>query len=80
MATTTKNEIMNKHPSVPDPNELGKICLESFESLAKTGKPVINEWTVLSCICMYRHGNQIDVVAIGTGKQFIPIEMLFAKL
>lgn len=54
----------------PDPNELGKKCLESFESIPKTGKPIINtEWTVMSCIALYQHDtNQIDVIAIGTGK------------
>lgn len=55
---------------VPDPNRLGKICFESFESIPKTGKPIRNtEWTVMSCIAMYQHDlNQIDVIAIGTGR------------
>lgn len=61
---------------VPDPNRLGKICFESFESIPKTGKPILNtEWTVMSCIAKYHHDTkQIDVIAIGTGK--FHIEMI----
>lgn len=60
----------------PDPNELGKICFELFESIPKTGKPIINvEWTVMSCIAQYEHDtNRIEVIAIGTGK--IQIEII----
>lgn len=56
---------------VPDPNQLGSACFESFESIPKTGKPIKNtEWTVMSCIATYQHDtNEIDVIAIGTGKK-----------
>lgn len=55
---------------VPDPNEFGRICLELFETIPKTGKPILNtEWTVMTCIAKYQHDtNKIGVIAIGTGK------------
>lgn len=55
---------------VPDANQLAKICLKTFESIPKTGKPTLDkEWTVLSCIAKYHQkSHEIDVVAIGTGK------------
>lgn len=62
---------MNDKKSIPDANKVTNICLEAFESIAKTGKPIANkEWTVLTCIIQYDHPNKnIEVVSLGTGKQ-----------
>lgn len=56
--------------NVPDANRLAKICLQTFESIPKSGKPATaKEWTVLSCIAKYHHQTDvIQVVSIGTGK------------
>lgn len=60
---------MNK-TFIPDANVLAEVCLKTFKSIPKTGKPTLDkEWTVLSCIAKYHHGTKhIDVVSIGTGK------------
>lgn len=62
---------MNDNKYIPDANKVTNICLQAFESIAKTGKPVANkEWTVLTCIILYDHPNEnIEVVSLGTGKQ-----------
>lgn len=62
---------MNDKRYIPDANKVTNICLQAFESIAKTGKPIANkEWTVLTCIIQYDHPNgNIDVVSLGTGKR-----------
>lgn len=66
---------------VPDPNELGKICSASFDTMPKTGKPIINsEWTVMSCVALYQHDTkQITVVAIGSGKYLFQLNLFFLE-
>lgn len=64
---------MNNKQYIPDAKKVANICLQAFESIAKTGKPIANkEWTVLTCIIQYDHPNEITkVVSLGTGKQII---------
>lgn len=56
---------------VPDSERLAKLCFQTFESIPKTGKPILGkEWTVLSCIAKYEHQtNQMEIVSMGTGKK-----------
>ena len=58
---------------VPDADQLAKICYHTFESISKTGKPILGkEWTVQSCIVKYeRHTRDLEVVSLGTGKKAI---------
>lgn len=62
---------MNDQKNIPDANKVTNICLQTFETIAKTGKPIANkEWTVLTCIIQYDHRTEnIEVVSLGTGKQ-----------
>lgn len=55
---------------LPNANHLAKVCLQLIDTLQKTGKPIHNqEWTVYSCIAKLTHDtNEIEVIAIGTGK------------
>ncbi|XP_047510074.1 tRNA-specific adenosine deaminase 1 [Pieris napi] len=47
-------------------------CIQLFNSISKTGKPLENEWTVLSCIIQYDAVSSIHkVVALGTGSKCI---------
>lgn len=59
-----------KENFAPDANRISAICLEKFESLPKTGKPILGkEWTVLSAIVKFDHSSkEFEVVAMGTGK------------
>ncbi|CAG4915915.1 unnamed protein product [Colias eurytheme] len=53
-------------------DDIVKECLETYRKLPKTGKPVENEWTVLSCVIQYdRNRNDYKVVALGTGSKCI---------
>lgn len=58
---------------VPDADRLAKICYQTFESISKTGKPIVDkEWTVLSCIVKYEHATKdLNVVSLGTGTRCI---------
>lgn len=53
-------------------DQISEICLNFYNELPKTGKPVEKEWTVLSCIVQYdRLTNKIEVVSLGTGSKCI---------
>lgn len=57
-------------PSLVD--EIADNCINSFKILPKTGKPVDNEWTVLSCIVKYNTETELhEVVSLGTGSKCI---------
>lgn len=58
---------------IPDADRLAKICYQTFESISKTGKPIVEkEWTVLSCIVKYEHATKdLEVVSLGTGTRCI---------
>lgn len=58
---------------VPDADRLTKICYQTFESISKTGKPILDkEWTVFSCIVKYEHQTKdLEVVSLGTGTRCI---------
>ncbi|XP_038220145.1 tRNA-specific adenosine deaminase 1 [Zerene cesonia] len=53
-------------------DDIVKECLETYSKLPKTGKPVENEWTVLSCVIQYdMNRNDYKVIALGTGSKCI---------
>lgn len=53
-------------------DEIINSCLCLYTKLAKTGKPVEKEWTVLSCVVQYNvSSNTYDVVSLGTGSKCI---------
>lgn len=53
-------------------NKIAKISLDHFNQLPKTGKPSLNEWTVLSCIVKHNLKDEsFEVVALGTGSKCI---------
>lgn len=60
MLTTDKNFI----------NSVASISIEKFKTLPKTGKPLPNEWTVLSTIVKESSRKPVlEVVALGTGSK-----------
>ncbi|CAK1546143.1 unnamed protein product [Leptosia nina] len=53
-------------------DQIVKECLQSFQSLPKTGKPLNCEWTVLTCIIQRNtESGKYRVVSIGTGSKCI---------
>lgn len=53
-------------------NDIAQSCIDLFNRLPKTGKPVEKEWTVLSCIVRYdRRTENHQVVSLGTGSKCI---------
>ncbi|KAM3967159.1 LOW QUALITY PROTEIN: adenosine deaminase, tRNA-specific 1 [Aphomia sociella] len=47
-------------------------CLNLYNKLPKTGKPIQDEWTVLSCVVQYDMENEdFDVISLGTGSKCI---------
>lgn len=52
--------------------EIGKHCVSLYNKLPKTGKPIENEWTVLSCVVQYDTiSESFDIVSLGTGSKCI---------
>ncbi|XP_011551678.3 tRNA-specific adenosine deaminase 1 [Plutella xylostella] len=53
-------------------DKISKTCNDQYMKLPKTGKPVDNEWTVLSCVVKYdRNSTNIEVVSLGTGSKCV---------
>lgn len=53
-------------------DKIAENCINFYENLPKTGKPVDNEWTVLSCIVQYNTETELhEVVSLGTGSKCI---------
>lgn len=53
-------------------NKITQLCLNHFKSLPKTGKPNINEWTILSCVVQHNCVNDnLEIVSLGTGSKCI---------
>ncbi|KAK9886762.1 hypothetical protein WA026_018414 [Henosepilachna vigintioctopunctata] len=50
--------------------KIARFSFDTFDSLQKTGKPKINEWTVLSCI-IQEEDSHFKTVALGTGSKCI---------
>ncbi|XP_059056763.1 tRNA-specific adenosine deaminase 1 [Achroia grisella] len=51
---------------------IAQQCLNLFRILPKTGKPIEDEWTVISCIVLYdTESNNFHVVSLGTGSKCI---------
>ncbi|KAH8393557.1 hypothetical protein KR200_004571 [Drosophila serrata] len=56
----------------PSLQDIATICFDKFKSLPKTGKPTLNQWTVLAGIVEYnRKTDSLKVVAIGCGTKCI---------
>lgn len=52
-------------------NRVNNVCVKFFNSLPKTGKPILNqEWTVLTCF-VQRIDDDLQVVSLGTGTKCI---------
>ncbi|XP_031619432.1 tRNA-specific adenosine deaminase 1 [Contarinia nasturtii] len=65
---------------VPDPHDLAKLCLRFFDTLPKTGKPKLGEWTVLCCCVKYEHRTKsLEVVSVGTGTKCVGRNLLSNK-
>lgn len=58
---------------VLDEKRVAQLCIDTFDGLPKTGKPIDNkEWTVLSCILLFdNRTNDLQVVSLGTGEKQI---------
>ncbi|CAG9132144.1 unnamed protein product [Plutella xylostella] len=53
-------------------DKITKTCNDQYMKLPKTGKPVDNEWTVLSCVVKYdRNSTSIEMVSLGTGSKCV---------
>lgn len=53
-------------------DKIVQACFDLYNKLPKSGKPIENEWTVLSCIVMYDESSEkIDVLSLGTGSKCI---------
>ncbi|XP_047528716.1 tRNA-specific adenosine deaminase 1 isoform X2 [Vanessa atalanta] len=51
---------------------IAEKCINLYEKLPKSGKPIENEWTVLSCVVQYdKVSTTYDVVSLGTGSKCI---------
>lgn len=57
---------------VLDANRVAHHCIDTFNSIPKTGKPIESkEWTVLSCILLFnRRTDDLQVVSLGTGERY----------
>lgn len=64
---------------LPNPDRIAKLCLNKYDQLPKTGKPLDNkEWTVCTCIVQFRHSDDsLCVVSLGTGRSFSSVIVLF---
>lgn len=56
---------------VPETERVINLCLNKFNGISKSGKPVKDtEWTVLSCILQYNCKiDDLQVVSLGTGNK-----------
>ncbi|EFN89341.1 tRNA-specific adenosine deaminase 1 [Harpegnathos saltator] len=48
-------------------DSVAKLCIDKYNSLKKTGKPTINEWTVLCGIILKDASGSLHLVALATG-------------
>ncbi|CAH1153475.1 unnamed protein product [Phaedon cochleariae] len=49
---------------------IANLCIGHFKTLPKSGKPNLNEWTVLSCIVIEKD-KQLELISLGTGSKCI---------
>ncbi|XP_073942372.1 adenosine deaminase, tRNA-specific 1 [Choristoneura fumiferana] len=53
-------------------DKVADTCVKLYNGLPKTGKPIDNEWTVLSCLLQYdKISENLEVVSLGTGSKCI---------
>lgn len=60
-------------------NEIAEKCIEIYNKLPKTGKPIDKEWTVLSCVVKLENKNNFEVVSLGTGSKCIGATKMCSK-
>ncbi|XP_034940880.1 tRNA-specific adenosine deaminase 1 [Chelonus insularis] len=48
-------------------DKIAKLCFDKYLSLKKTGKPQVNEWTVLAGIVLKKDKDDLLVVSLATG-------------
>lgn len=59
-------------------NKIAQLSINHFKSLPKTGKPTLQDWTILSTI-VKRNNNKLEVVALGTGTKCIGANKMSAN-
>lgn len=53
-------------------DKITKKCIEAYNKLSKTGKPIEKEWTVLSCVLQNdKFSENLEVVSLGTGSKCV---------
>nr|XP_026496877.1 tRNA-specific adenosine deaminase 1 [Vanessa tameamea] len=58
-------------------DSIAEKCINLYEKLPKSGKPIENEWTVLSCVVQYdKVSTTFDVVSLGTGSKCIGVSKM----
>lgn len=61
-------------------DKVAQICFETFQKVPKSGKPAVNEWTVLSCILIYdKTLEKIEVISLGTGTKCVGASKMSSK-
>ncbi|XP_066599678.1 tRNA-specific adenosine deaminase 1 [Prorops nasuta] len=48
-------------------DDVAKLCIKKYETLAKTGKPINNEWTVLSGFVLKATDGSFSLLSLATG-------------
>lgn len=48
-------------------DQIAKLCLDTYYSLKKTGKPTEKEWTVLSGIVLQKNDTKLKLISLCTG-------------
>ncbi|KAK0178680.1 hypothetical protein PV327_007549 [Microctonus hyperodae] len=57
-------------------DNIAKLCIDKYNSLKKTGKPIDNEWTVLAGIVLKNEIGNLSVVSLATGTKCLGINEL----
>lgn len=57
-------------------DNIAKLCIDKYNSLKKTGKPIDNEWTVLAGIVLKDNSDNLSVVSLATGTKCLGINEL----
>lgn len=67
-------------PDVSIADQVAKTAIDAYKNLHKNGKPIEQEWTVLSCVLQNnKTTEQLEVVALGTGSKCIGASRMSPK-